>query len=169
MTDSLSSSTSAPASPATEASAAPAAAKRSKPKAVRTAASPAPADGKKAGTKPARASKAAATKPTKTPALPQEVKPKKAKLVRDSFTIPKEEYAAIEVLKQRLTQQGTPAKKSELLRAGLVLLAGLSDSALTKAMQAIPSIKTGRPKAEPAEAAESKPAKVSKARTTKKD
>ncbi|MDA8521228.1 hypothetical protein M5C95_10710 [Acidovorax sp. NCPPB 4044] len=166
MTDSLSSSTSAPASPATEASAAPTAAKRPKPKAVPASASPAPADAKKPSTKPARASKAAATK---SPALPQEVKPKKAKLVRDSFTIPKEEYAAIEVLKQRLTQQGTPAKKSELLRAGLVLLAGLSEGALAKAMQAIPSIKTGRPKAEPVEAADSKPAKASKARTTKKD
>lgn len=79
--------------------------------------------------------------------------PKKPKLVRDSFTIPKDEYAAIEVLKQRSGQFTQTAKKSELLRAGLKLLAGLSDDALLKALQAVPSIKTGRPKAEVSPAA----------------
>ncbi|AVS74565.1 hypothetical protein [Paracidovorax cattleyae] len=99
----------------------------------------------------------------------RETKAKKPKLVRDSFTIPKEEYAAIEGLKQRLALQGRPAKKSELLRAGLVLLASLSDAALAKAMQAIPSIKTGRPKAEPTETtAAAKPAKAPKVRAAGK-
>jgi hypothetical protein len=68
--------------------------------------------------------------------------------VRDSFTIPKDEYAVIEILKQRADSLAQPAKKSELLRAGLKLLAGLSDVTLRKALQAVPSIKTGRPKAE---------------------
>ena len=46
-----------------------------------------------------------------------------------------------------------------LLRAGLKVLAGLSDSALRSALQAVPSIKTGRPKADAAEPAPTTPAK----------
>lgn len=68
--------------------------------------------------------------------------------MRDSFTIPKDEYAAIEALKLRSGQLGTTAKKSELLRAGLKLLSALSNDALAKALQDVPSIKTGRPKAQ---------------------
>jgi hypothetical protein len=80
------------------------------------------------------------------------VKVKKPKLVRDSFTIPKDEYAVIESLKQRASTLAHPVKKSELLRAGLKLLATLPDSSLRTALQAVPSIKTGRPKAEAVEA-----------------
>ena len=79
---------------------------------------------------------------------PKDARAKKPKLVRDSFTIPKDEYAVIETLKQRTVSLSQPAKKSELLRAGLKLLASLSDAALRNALQAVPSIKTGRPKAE---------------------
>ena len=75
-------------------------------------------------------------------------KPKKPKLVRDSFTFPKDEYAAIDALKLRAVQLAQPAKKSELLRAGLKLLTTLDDKALLSALQAIPAIKTGRPKAD---------------------
>nr|WP_246881398.1 hypothetical protein [Acidovorax sp. JG5] len=80
------------------------------------------------------------------PALPaKEARGKKPKLVRDSFTIPKDEYSVIETLKKRADSLAQPAKKSELLRAGLKVLAGLSDAALRTALQAVPSIKTGRP------------------------
>lgn len=72
-------------------------------------------------------------------------KAKKPKLVRDSFTIPKDEYSAIEALKLRAVGLAHPVKKSELLRAGLKLLSGLSDTALRAALQAVPPIKTGRP------------------------
>ena len=65
--------------------------------------------------------------------------------MRDSFTIPKDEYAAIETLNQRCATLAHPVKKSELLRAGLKVLAGMPDAALRKAIQAVPSIKTGRP------------------------
>lgn len=88
-----------------------------------------------------------------TPTGNKEGKAKKPKLVRDSFTIPKDEYAAIETLKQRCAALAQPVKKSELLRAGLKVLTGMSDAALRKAVQAVPSIKTGRPKAEQAQAA----------------
>lgn len=82
---------------------------------------------------------------TAAPQPPAPAKPKKPKLVRDSFTCPKDEYAAIDALKLRSAQQGHIAKKSELLRAGLKLLAGLEDPQLLAALQAVPSIKTGRP------------------------
>lgn len=72
-------------------------------------------------------------------------KDKKSKLVRDSFTIPKDEYAAIETLKARGLSLGLAIKKSELLRAGLMVLTGLSDAKLKSALVAVPTLKTGRP------------------------
>lgn len=75
-------------------------------------------------------------------------KDKKPKLVRDSFTIPKEEYAAIEALKIRAMTLGLAIKKSELLRAGLMALTGLNDAKLRTALVAVPTLKTGRPSAQ---------------------
>jgi hypothetical protein len=83
----------------------------------------------------------------------------KAKLVRDSFTIPKSEYMVLEALKLRAARLGRPSKKSEVLRAGVGALAAMSDKALLAALNCIPSIKTGRPKNPPQE----KPAKRSTA------
>ncbi len=74
-------------------------------------------------------------------------KVKKPKLVRDSFTIPKPEYTVLDDLKQRAIGLAQPVKKSELLRAGIKALAAMSDSALLAALQAVPTIKTGRPAA----------------------
>jgi hypothetical protein len=73
---------------------------------------------------------------------------KRAKLVRDSFTIPKAEFAAIDSLKLRAITQGIAVKKSELLRAGLMVLVGLNDAAFKAALTAVPTLKTGRPSAE---------------------
>lgn len=137
--------------PATTAAKAPKASKAAKP-AKKAATEKAPASKPGAATKPAKA--ATAVKPGKAP----ETKGKKPKLVRDSFTIPKDEYAVLDTLKDRATALAHPVKKSELLRAGLKVLAGLSDSALRSALQAVPSIKTGRPKADAAEAAPTAPA-----------
>lgn len=86
------------------------------------------------------------------------VSPKKPKLVRDSFTIPKAEFAAIEALKTRAIALGTSVKKSELLRAGLMALQGLSDAAYKAALSAVPTLKTGRPTG-----TEQKPAAAKKA------
>jgi outer membrane biosynthesis protein TonB len=77
---------------------------------------------------------------------------KKPKLVRDSFTIPKSEYAAIDLLKGRAMALGRATKKSELLRAGLKVLAGMGDEALQAALANVPTLKTGRPAADPAPA-----------------
>jgi hypothetical protein len=94
--------------------------------------------------------KKAAVKPAATKALPlakdkKADKAKKPKLVRDSFTIPKAEYVVLEALKQRATKLTRPAKKSELLRAGIKALASLSDAAFLTALGQVPTIKTGRP------------------------
>lgn len=73
------------------------------------------------------------------------IKPKKAKPVRDSFTMPKGEYAVLSHLKQRGLTLAHPAKKSELIRAGVSVLAALSDADFLAALKALPAIKTGRP------------------------
>ncbi|MBS7781010.1 hypothetical protein KHY18_23715 [Acidovorax sp. CCYZU-2555] len=98
----------------------------------------------------ASAPTSAATAPTPAPAVApapvaSDTQPKKPKLVRDSFTIPKDEYEAIDGLKRRAALQGEVVKKSELLRAGIKLLSGLDDKQLLVALHAVPSIKTGRP------------------------
>ncbi|HSW04093.1 hypothetical protein [Aquabacterium sp.] len=95
--------------------------------------------------KPVAAKKAAPAKAAK-PQAAAAPKPAKQKLVRDSFTIPRAEYAVLDTLKQRLVQLARPAKKSEVLRAGIKLLATLPDAALLEALGVVPEIKTGRPK-----------------------
>lgn len=74
------------------------------------------------------------------------VKVKKPKLVRDSFTMPKDEYVVIDSLKLRAGKLGQSPKKSELLRAGIKALAALSDIQFKAALSNVPAIKTGRPK-----------------------
>ncbi len=78
-------------------------------------------------------------------AKPEKAKVEKVRMERDSFTMPKDEYAQLTLLKARLTSMGQPAKKSELLRAGIKLLAAMSDNTLKTTLAKIPVIKTGRP------------------------
>jgi len=149
---------STPKAAATPAPSAKAPARKAAPKpAVSKVATPkAPAANKPAAKAPATkrtASKAivakpAAAKPVASKPTKVEAKPKKPKLVRDSFTIPKDEYAGIDTLKERSVALGRPAKKSELLRAGLMALLALSPNALHAALEAVPTIKTGRPKSD---------------------
>ena len=73
------------------------------------------------------------------------VKAKKLKLIRDSYAMPEDEYAQIAELKRRLGGMGAEAKKSELLRGGIALLAGLNDAELKAVMGRVQRIKTGRP------------------------
>ena len=75
----------------------------------------------------------------------KKIKPEKVKMERDSFTMPKDEYAQLSLLKARLTAMGQPAKKSELLRAGIKLLVAMSDNTLKTTLAKVPVIKTGRP------------------------
>lgn len=71
---------------------------------------------------------------------------KRIKLVRDSFTMPREDFERIARLKSRAIDLKRPAKKSELLRAGLQALERLDNAGLHAALDALQPIKTGRPK-----------------------
>lgn len=150
------------AAPAAKAVVKKAAAKPAKAPAAAKAAAPKPA------AKPAAPAKKAAPKAAAKPApqvAAKEEKPKKPKLVRDSFTIPKAEYLVLDTLKERALKLSREVKKSELLRAGIKALAALSDTTLLAALSAVPTIKTGRPVADKP-AAQDKPAK--KVRNTKR-
>ncbi|MDE2310215.1 MAG: hypothetical protein KGL01_05235 [Betaproteobacteria bacterium] len=68
------------------------------------------------------------------------------KVVRDSFTMPQNDYARIAELKQACLKAGVHVKKSELLRAGLHALGKLSAAQLKQAIAQMEQIKTGRPK-----------------------
>jgi hypothetical protein len=72
--------------------------------------------------------------------------PKKDKLVRDSFTLPQEDFALIATLKDRALDFKRPTKKSELLRAGLQVLAKLDQTTLRAALESLRPLQPGRPK-----------------------
>lgn len=96
--------------------------------------------------KPAPVAGKAAKTSAVPPAAPDKSdKPKKPKLVRDSFTIPKPEYAVLDDLKDRAARLGRPVKKSEVLRAGVKALAAMADAAFVASLDAVPAVKTGRP------------------------
>jgi len=108
---------------------------------------------RKATAEIAKPSAAAATSPRPAIAAPGKAaetsKPPKApkiRLVRDSFTMPEDDFALVAALKARALKLGRAAKKSELLRAGLQLLSQQSPQALLAALQRLQPIKTGRPK-----------------------
>jgi hypothetical protein len=98
--------------------------------------------------KPAAAAKARAVVPAAATPPQAAAKPLKsnAKLVRDSFTMPQADYDLISILKTRAVALRRPAKKSELLRAGLHSLQALADAQLLAALEALMPIKAGRPK-----------------------
>lgn len=89
--------------------------------------------------KPVKKANNSGAKKTPDPGKP------KQKLVRDSFTIPKSEYAVLAELKQRAAQLVRPIKKSELLRAGIMALSTMTDRSFLSALDAVPSLKAGRP------------------------
>ncbi len=66
--------------------------------------------------------------------------------MRDSFTIPKDEYDVLDQLKARALGLEQTVRKSELLRAGIRALGAMSDRAFLAAVKAVPTLKTGRPK-----------------------
>jgi hypothetical protein len=101
----------------------------------------------KAATKAPAPKKATVKKAASKPVADKPAKPKKPKLIRDSFTIPKAEYGVLEELKQRAAQLAHPIKKSELIRASIKVLASLSGAAFLTALNQVPIIKTGRPSA----------------------
>ena len=97
---------------------------------------------------PAKTTRTAPQKPIvkKTAIAPTKpLKDKKVKVVRDSFTIPKNELLQIGEMKKRALGLSVEIKKSELIRAGLQALASMPDASFKKALASVPTIKTGRP------------------------
>jgi hypothetical protein len=89
-----------------------------------------------------------AAEPAPAPAPKADTAKPRHKLIRDSFTIPKTEYVLLEALKLRAANLARPTKKSEVLRAGIAALNAMTDKAFIAALDRVPSLKTGRPKAE---------------------
>ena len=112
---------------------------------------------KKATAKKATAKKATAKKATAKKATPSRAKPtapisapatktKKVKLVRDSFTMPANEYQILQEIKKASLKAGIEVKKSELLRIGVGLLKTLSIAQLSAARSGLKKLSAGRPK-----------------------
>jgi hypothetical protein len=106
-----------------------------------------PAAASPAALKPAPVAKAIAARPGKKGKKTKGGKAEhKVKVIRDSFTMPQDDYAKIGELKQVCLKAGVHVKKSELLRAGLHALSNLSVSQLKQAIAQMEQVKTGRPK-----------------------
>lgn len=90
-----------------------------------------------------------ATTPRKTVAPKPSEKPAKkvkVKVVRDSFSMPQEDYALIAKLKERAMASDMQVKKSALLRAGLQMLDKSTAAQFKRVLSSLTPIKTGRPK-----------------------
>ena len=92
---------------------------------------------KPATKKPVKASpKSAARKPEKAP---------KVKVVRDSFSMPQDEYEEIAKIKASFRKAGIPMKKSEVLRVGLKALGDLNMAQKKRLLASMQKVKTSRP------------------------
>lgn len=131
-----------------------AAAKRATARPTARPAKPAIQPAPKPEPKPAKSAKPAAklaAKPAAKPATPDApptARAPKEKLVRDGFTFPQAEYAALAAMKKRALTLGGEPKKSEIVRAALARLAAAPDAEFMAALAAVPRIKTGRKKKE---------------------
>ena len=72
-------------------------------------------------------------------------KPSKPKVIRDSFSLPKDDYGLIKVLQKRCLGLAQGVSKSELVRAGLHALVKMPDTELVKTLGSLEKVKTGRP------------------------
>ena len=108
----------------------------------------APVKGPAASKSPAKKAEPAATKTVavNNDASAQKLKPKKQKMVRDSFTMPELEYQALGDLKKSCLKQGIAVKKSELLRIGVATLKSMTAKQIETARNKLEKISAGRPK-----------------------
>jgi Arc/MetJ-type ribon-helix-helix transcriptional regulator len=95
-------------------------------------AGPALVEAEKAGEKPADK-------------LPEgERKDKHEKVERDSFSMPASEHKRIKALREALGKDGVLASKSEVLRAGLALLAEQDSAEIGRLIAALPKVAKGK-------------------------
>ena len=105
------------------------------------------ATAKKAPVKKPAAKKPAAKKPKgEAVEAANTQKPKKVKLVRDSFTMPGHEYQVLQDIKKAALKAGVELKKSDLLRIGVSMLKNFSVTQLDKARATLTKLRAGRPK-----------------------
>ncbi len=84
--------------------------------------------------------------PESTPSLPEPEKPKNQKrVIRDSFTLPTDDYEIITTIRERCLDNRITINKSEVIRAGLHALNKMSDEQLLAIVDGLTKIKTGRP------------------------
>jgi hypothetical protein len=77
---------------------------------------------------------------------PQTVAPDKtSRVIRDSFTMPEDDYGLIAEIKKRCLKAGLVVNKSEAIRAGLNALNSMSDKELLSVIEGLTKIKPGRP------------------------
>lgn len=105
----------------------------------------APAAAKKQVAANKKSSKPVSSASKKEAAAPAE-KLKKAKLVRDSFTMPENEYQVLRDMKKACLKAGVEVKKSELLRIGVAMIKSMDPAAVKAAVARLAPLKAGRPK-----------------------
>jgi hypothetical protein len=71
-------------------------------------------------------------------------KPRKARLVRGSFALSKDDHAALAELKKTLLQGGASVKKSQLLRVAIGLLRQVDTAGIAQMVAALPPTKKAR-------------------------
>lgn len=135
------------ARPATKAAVAAKPAVATKAAIAPKAAAPKPAP-KPVAAKPVAPKKpvAPAAKPVLSKAEKKAAKPKKVKQVRDSFTMPEDEYAVLAQVKKSCLKAGVEIKKSDLLRIGVSLIKNLKIAELKDILSGLTPLKVGRPK-----------------------
>lgn len=67
-----------------------------------------------------------------------------SRVVRDSFSMPGDEYAAIAKAQRRLIKKELVANKSQIVRMAFSLLNGVSDKELVELFEALPEVRAGR-------------------------
>lgn len=78
--------------------------------------------------------------------IPSAGREEQLKVVRDSFTMPQEDYELITLLKKRSLNSGIEITKSEILRAGLKALKEMQEEEFLSKLSLVEKIKTGRRK-----------------------
>ena len=66
------------------------------------------------------------------------------KVVRDSFSMPEDEYAAVAKARKRLIKKELVANKSQIVRMAFALLNEVSDKELVELFEALPEVRAGR-------------------------
>jgi hypothetical protein len=64
--------------------------------------------------------------------------------VRDSFSMPEDEYAIIAHVKKRLIKKEIAANKSQVVRMAFALLKRLGDKELVELFESLPEVRAGR-------------------------